>query len=81
VTDFIVNEKKEIEFHRPIFNKVTGNVLQSRVDIVNKSAIEARRAELVEELKDIDAFLADYGVKEALLKPVEEPIEEIIKEL
>lgn len=57
-------EKSQPEYIRPIYNSITGNVAQSRVDSVDITALTERRAALVEEIKDIDAFLAD--VSEAL---------------
>jgi len=49
------------EYLRPGYNMTTGAVSQTRSDMVDTSVLQARRAELVEEIKDIDAMLADVG--------------------
>ena len=48
-------------FERPFYNIITGSVSQIRSDSVYTADLEARRAELVEEIKDIDAMLADIS--------------------
>ncbi len=48
-------------FERPLYNTITGSVSQIRSDSVYTADLEARRAELVEEIKDIDAMLADIS--------------------
>ena len=49
------------EYLRPGYNMTTGAVSQTRSDMVDTSVLQAKRAELVEEIKDIDALLADVG--------------------
>ena len=49
------------EYLRPGYNMITGAVFQTRSDMVDTSVLQAKRAELVEEIKDIDALLADVG--------------------
>ena len=49
------------EYLRPGYNMTTRAVSQTRSDMVNTSVLQARKAELVEEIKDIDAMLADVG--------------------
>jgi len=48
-------------YSRPLYNSITGEVSQTRSDSIYTSDIEARRAELVEEIKDIDALLSDIS--------------------
>lgn len=50
-----------VVFERPIYNTITGNMLQLRSDVIYTQELEVRRAALVEEIKDIDAFLADVS--------------------
>jgi len=49
------------EYLRPGYDTTTGEVSQTRSDMVDTSVLQARRAELVEEIKDIDAMLVDVG--------------------
>ena len=49
------------EYSRPSYNSITGEVSQTRSDSVYTADLEARRAELVEKIKDIDAMLADIS--------------------
>lgn len=49
------------EYLRPGYDTTTGDVFQTRSDMVDTSVLQARRAELVEEIKDTDAMLADVG--------------------
>jgi len=51
------------EYLRPGYNTTTGEVFQTRSDMVDTFVLQARRAELVEEIKDIDAMIIDIGVK------------------
>jgi len=51
------------EYLRPGYDTTTGNVSQERSDMVDTTDLQAKRAELIEEIKDIDAMIIDIGVK------------------
>ena len=60
VVEITVTDKPR--YKRPSFDPTTGNVSQERNDVVDTIALSARRTELVNEIKDIDAFLRDVGL-------------------
>jgi len=62
------------EYLRPGYDMITGDVLQVRSDMIDTSFLQARREDLVEEIKDVDALLADVGAK------LEEKSEELMIE-
>lgn len=46
---------------RPLYDQSTGEVVQTRSDIVDDTVILERRTELIEEIADIDEFLTDFN--------------------
>ena len=57
----INTEKEYPEYLRPVYNSITGDVFQIRSDVINVTVLKTRRAELLEEINDISALLADVG--------------------